>query len=38
LGKLDIESLNLDDGKFEVPVQSINKTIKDLIGDELLVR
>jgi adhesin transport system outer membrane protein len=38
LGKLDIESLNLDDGKFEVPVQSINKTIKELIGDELLVR
>jgi len=38
LGKLDIESLNLDNGQFEMPVQSINKAIKELIGDELLVR
>ena len=38
LGKLDINTINLDEGKFELPVQSINKAIKELVGDELLVR
>jgi adhesin transport system outer membrane protein len=38
LGKLDIESLNLDHGKFEIPVHSIDKAVKDLVGSELLVR
>jgi adhesin transport system outer membrane protein len=38
VGKLDINSINLDEGKFELPVQSINKAIKELVGDELLVR
>ncbi len=38
LGKLDIESLNLDQGKFEIPIQSIDKAVKELVGNELLVR
>ena len=38
VGKLDIESLNLDQGLFEIPVQSIDKAVKELVGDELLVR
>jgi adhesin transport system outer membrane protein len=38
LGTLDIESLNLDSGKFEIPVQAIDKAVKELVGDELLVR
>ena len=38
LGKLDIESLNLDQGKFEIPTQSIDKAVKELVGNELLVR
>jgi adhesin transport system outer membrane protein len=38
LGKLDIESLNLDQGKFEIPTQAIDKAVKELVGNELLVR
>jgi outer membrane protein TolC len=38
LGKLDIESLNLDQGRFEIPTQSIDKAVKELVGNELLVR
>jgi adhesin transport system outer membrane protein len=38
LGKLDIDSLNLVEGQFEIPVQSIEQSIKQLVGDELLVR
>lgn len=38
LGKLDIESLNLDQGKFEIPTQAIHKAVKELVGNELLVR
>ncbi len=38
LGKLDINSINLDQGNFELPVQGIDKAIKELVGDELLVR
>ncbi|MEY4419609.1 MAG: hypothetical protein RLZZ498_205 [Pseudomonadota bacterium] len=38
LGKLDIESLNLEQGQFEIPVQSIELSVKQLVGDELLVR
>ena len=38
LGQLDIESLNLDEGQFQIPVKSIDKAVKDLVGEELLVR
>ena len=38
LGKLDIESLNLEQGKFEIPVQSLDQAVKALVGDELLIR
>jgi outer membrane protein TolC len=38
LGQLDIESLNLGQGNFEIPVQSIDHAVKALVGDELLVR
>ena len=38
LGKLDIESLNLDQGQFEIPVQSIDKAVKELVGEELVAR
>ena len=38
LGKLDIESLNLEQGQFEIPVQSIDQAVKQLVGDELLIR
>lgn len=38
LGKLDIESLNLEQGQFEIPVQSLDRAVKSLVGDELLVR
>jgi len=38
VGRLDIESLNLDEGKFEIPVQAIDKAVKELVGTELLVR
>jgi outer membrane protein TolC len=38
LGKLDIDSLNLVEGQFEIPVQSIEQSIKQLVGDELLAR
>jgi len=38
LGKLDIESLNLEQGQFEIPVQSIDQAVKALVGDELLIR
>jgi adhesin transport system outer membrane protein len=38
LGRLDIEALNLDSGAFEIPVQPIDKAVKELVGTELLVR
>lgn len=38
LGKLDIDSLNLEQGKFEIPVQSLDQAVKALVGDELLIR
>ena len=38
LGKLDIESLNLEQGKFEIPVKSIDQAVKELVGSELLIR
>ena len=38
LGKLDIESLNLEQGQSEIPVQSIDQAVKQLVGDELLIR
>ena len=38
VGRLDIESLNLDEGAFEIPVQSIDSAVKALVGEELLVR
>ena len=38
LGKLDIESLNLEQGKFEIPVQSLDQAVKALVGEELLIR
>ncbi len=38
LGKLDIESLNLEQGTFEIPVKSIDQAVKELVGNELLVR
>ena len=38
LGKLDIESLNLEQGKFEIPVQPIDQAVKALVGEELLIR
>ncbi len=38
LGRLDIDALNLDSGAFEIPVQPIDKAVKELVGTELLVR
>ncbi|MEY4727247.1 MAG: hypothetical protein RLZ36_1874 [Pseudomonadota bacterium] len=38
LGQLDIESLNLEQGQFQIPVQSIDQAVKQLVGDELLIR
>jgi adhesin transport system outer membrane protein len=38
LGRLDIEALNLDSGTFDIPVQPIDKAVKELVGTELLVR
>lgn len=38
LGKLDIDFLNLEQGKFEIPVQSLDQAVKALVGDELLIR
>ena len=38
LGKLDIEALNLDSGVFDIPVQPLDKAVKELVGSELLVR
>jgi adhesin transport system outer membrane protein len=38
LGKLDIEALNLDGGVFDIPVQPLEKAVKELVGNELLVR
>lgn len=38
LGRLDIDALNLDHGVFEIPVQPIDKAVKELVGSELLVR
>jgi adhesin transport system outer membrane protein len=38
LGKLDIEALNLDSGVFDIPVQPLEAAVKELVGNELLVR
>lgn len=38
VGRLDIESLNLDEGTFDIPVQSIDSAVKALVGEDMLVR
>jgi adhesin transport system outer membrane protein len=38
VGRLDMSSLGLDDGRLEIPVQPIGQAVKSLVGNELLRR
>lgn len=38
IGRLDISSLGLDEGRLEIPVQPIDQAVKALVGEQLLTR
>ena len=38
IGRLDISSLGLDEGRLEIPVQPIDQAVKALVGEQLLSR